>query len=174
MTRWVYAAFLTLATFGLFACGGGRTGSAPKNPDGSRMAMLVHFDRGITPDMTPERVQQMEQLAAWMESDLLAILEKTGYAAARVEDANAPTGPGRNLLRIKITNYSAGSKAARMLVGFGAGSAVLDTHYELIGEGGAVLVAGDPSVGSGRDWKNSARKVNLLTVDSCNARLSQK
>jgi hypothetical protein len=174
MTRWTHALCLLFVTLGLMACGGGRTGSAPKNADGSSVAILVHFDRGITPDMAPDRVQQMEQLASWMENDLLAILDKTGYAASRVEDPNTATGPGRYVLRVKITNYSAGSKAARMLVGFGAGAAVLDTHYELIGDGGAVLVAGDPSVGSGRDWKNSARKVNLETVDACNARLNQK
>jgi hypothetical protein len=35
----------------------------------------------------------------------------------------------------------------------------------------AVALAGDPSVASGRDWTNAARKVNLNTVDSVNAYL---
>jgi hypothetical protein len=170
----IFGLFVVLTSLAFVACGGGRTGSAVKNPDGSAVAFLVHFDRGITADMTPERVDQMQQIATWMEDDLLTILQKTGYAASRTEDPNVQAGPGRYVLRVKIKNYNAGSKAARMLVGFGAGAAVLDTHFELVGDGGALLISGDPSVGSGRDWKNSARKVNLQTVDAVNARLHQK
>jgi hypothetical protein len=164
------SAVLTLVLMG--ACGG-RTGSAPKMPDGSKIAIMVVPDRGITPDMEPARVQQIEQLASWMETDLVEILNKTGYAATRTEDPNVQPGPGRYVLRVTITKYNAGSKAARMLVGFGAGAATLDTHFELVGEAGNVEVTGDPSVGSGRDWKNAARKVNLQTVDTVNARIKQ-
>ena len=174
MTRSIFGLFWMLAALSLIACGGGRTGSAVKNPDGSAVAILCHFDRGITPEMTPEKQEQVQQLATWMEDDLLSILNKTGYAATRVDDPNTPAGPGRYVLHVTIKNYNAGSKAARMLVGFGAGAAVLDTHFDLVGEGGSSLVSGDPSVGSGRDWKNSARKVNLQTVDAVNARLHQK
>jgi hypothetical protein len=170
MTRYVLA--MLVAAF-VFACGGGRTGSAPKNPDGSRIAILLFTDRGIQPDMAPDRVQQIDQMAEWMENDLIDILDKTGYAATRVADANTQAGPGRYVLRVTVKNYSAGSKAARMLVGFGAGAVVLDTHFELFGEAPAPLVIGDPSVGSGRDWTNAARKVNLQTVDAVNARLHQ-
>lgn len=173
MSRIARAVSLTLAALALVACGGARTGSAVKNPDGSRVAIMVVTDRGITAEMEPDRVEQINQLASWMEDDLLAILEKTGYAPMRVE-ADAPPGPGRYLLRVKIRDYNAGSKAARILVGFGAGAAVLNTHFELQGEDGGALVAGDPSVGTGRDWRNAARKVNLQTVDSVNARLHQK
>jgi len=163
-----------LTTVALAACGGGRTGSAAKMPDGSRIAVMVHFDPGITPEMAPDRVEQMTQMASWMEDDLLAILDKTGYAAGRVADPATPPGPGRYMLHVKIKNYNAGSKAARMLVGFGAGAATLDTHFELLADGGAAVVGGDPSVGSGRDWKNAARKVNLQTVDTVNAALNRR
>jgi len=173
MKRFILSLAL-LSTLALVACGGGRTGSAATMPDGSRIAIMVHTDEGLPPDAAPDRVQQVQQLSTWMENDLLAILDKTGYAASRVEDPNTPAGPGRYVLRVKITDYNAGSKAARMLVGFGAGAAVLNTHYELIGEGGTPLVAGDPSVGSGRDWKNSARKINLQTVDAVNTQLHKK
>ncbi|HEY6881922.1 MAG TPA: DUF4410 domain-containing protein [Polyangiales bacterium] len=156
----------------VFACGG-RNGSAKTNPDGSRIAIMLYTDRGIAPDMPPDRVAQIDQMADWMENDLLSILDKTGYAATRVSDANTQAGPGRYVLRVTVKNYNAGSKAARMLVGFGAGAVVLDTHFELIGEAGTPLVIGDPSVGSGRDWTNTVRKVNLQTVDTVNARLHQ-
>ncbi|MET0287414.1 MAG: DUF4410 domain-containing protein [Polyangiales bacterium] len=169
MLRQALVVFLAMFAF---ACAG-RTGSAPKNPDGSRVAIMLFTDRGIPPDAAPDRVAQINQVADWMENDLLAILEKTGYAPTRVADANTPAGPGRYVLRVTIRNYNAGSKAARILVGYGAGGVVLDTHFELVGEAPGPLVIGDPSVGSGRDWTNAARKVNLQTVDAVNARLSQ-
>jgi hypothetical protein len=156
----------------VFACGG-RTGSAPKNPDGSKVAIMLFTDRGIQPDMPPDRVQQIDQMSDWMENDLLSILDKAGYAPTRVTDPSAQPGPGRYVLKVTVKNYSAGSKAARMLVGFGAGAVVLDTHFELFGEGPQPLVIGDPSIGSSRDWTNAARKVNLQTVDAVNARLNQ-
>ena len=144
-------------------------------PDGSQIAILVYNDRGITPDMPPDRVAQIEQLSAWMENDLLTILQKTGYAASQIGDPNTASAPGRYLLRVTLRGYNAGSKAARMFVGFGAGAATLDTHFELLGpDSPAPYVVGDPSVGSGRDWRNSARKVNLQTVDAVNARLHQR
>jgi hypothetical protein len=163
-----------LSALALGACGGGRTGSAATLPDGARIAVLVHLDRGITPDMAPDRVTQIDQIASWMESDLLSILDKTGYAATRVEDPATPAGPGRYVLRVKITEYNAGSKAARMFVGLGAGSAKLNTHFDLVGDGAVALAAGDPSVASSRDWTNAARKVNQQTVDTVNAALHRR
>jgi len=135
---------------------------------------MVHTDERITPDMAPDRVAQINQISQWMENDLLQILEGTGYAATRVEDPATAAGPGRYVVRIAITDYNAGSKAARMLVGFGAGAAVLRTHFELFGpESAGPLLAGDPDVGSGRDWRNAARKVNLQTTDAVNVRIAQ-
>lgn len=173
MLRALIALSLTLPLLASSACGG-RAGKAPTMPNGGPIAIMVHLNRGITPDMPPERVQQMNQLCDWMENDLLAILDDVGYAPTRVADPATQAGPGRELLRVTIKNYNAGSKAARMWVGFGAGAATLDSHFELIGEGGATLIAGDPSVASGRDWRNAARKINLQTVEAVNARLSQK
>lgn len=173
MKRLVLALCSMLTLVALSACGG-RTGSAAKMPDGSRIAMMVHVDPGITPEMAPDRVEQMSQMASWMESDLLAILDKTGYAATRVEDPATQAGPGRYVLHVRVKEYNAGSKAARMLVGFGAGAARLDTHFDLVADGGIAMVGGDPSVASGRDWKNAARKVNLQTVDTVNAALNRR
>jgi hypothetical protein len=170
---WLASCLLTVLALALGACGGGRTGSAVTMPGGGKISIMVFSDRGTPPGTAPDKVQQNEQLGSWMESDLLAILEGTGYAAGRVADPNTPVGPGRYLLRTRIVNYNAGSKAARMLVGMGAGAAKLDMAYELIGPNGSVYVAGAPSVGTGRDWKNAARKVNLETVDAVNARLHQ-
>src|SRR5690349_9678199 len=130
MARWTLSLLLSaFIVCNLVACGGGRTGSAATMPDGSRIAIMVIPDRNLTPDMSPDRVAQINELATWMEGDLIDILNKTGYQATRSEDPSVQAGPGRYVLRIKISNYDAGSKAARIFAGFGAGAAKLDTHF---------------------------------------------
>ncbi|MFT3921281.1 MAG: hypothetical protein QM778_01975 [Myxococcales bacterium] len=102
MTRSTISLLLTaLLSFFAFACGGGRTGSAATMPDGRRIAILVVPDRNLTPDMSPERVEQVNELATWMEGDLIDILNKTGYQATRTEDSSVEAGPGRYVLKIK-------------------------------------------------------------------------
>ena len=162
---------LVLVLSCLLAACAGRTNSAPTLPDGNKIAIVLLPDRGITPDIDAERAKQLNDLGHWMEGDLVDILNKTGYSATRSNDDSIHPGPGRYVLRVKISNYDAGSKAQRILLGFGAGAARLDTHFELIGQDNAVALAGDPSVASGRDWTNAARKINLNTVDSVNAYL---
>ena len=57
-------------------------------------------------------------------------------------------GPNRFLLIVRMVNYNPGSKAARMLVGVGAGSLVLDTQHLLYSGPGQLLLQGSSSVGS--------------------------
>jgi hypothetical protein len=93
MKRCLLVLSLMLTSFVGLGCGGGRTGSAATMPDGSRIAILVFTDRGITPDMPPDKVTQLEQLSLWMERDLMDILNKTGYAASQVTTPARPPGP---------------------------------------------------------------------------------
>jgi hypothetical protein len=151
------------------SCGGQ---SAPTLPGGAKIAILVFFDRG-TAALPPEKAQQVNQLADWLEPDFLSILNNMGFSAAQIADPNTPPGPGRYVVRYRIINYNAGSKAARMFVGYGAGSARLDTGYELIGPNGTVYAQGAPSIASSRDWNYAARKVNQETAKAINNRLHQ-
>lgn len=165
----VQAGLLALALV-LGACGGG--GKAPTMPNGAKIALLVHFDRG-TEGLPPEKVQQVGQLADYAEPDFLNVLNKMGYEASRVDDPNTQPGPGRYVVRYKIIQYNAGSKAARMFVGYGAGSARLDTSYELIGPDGTSYTKGAPSVASSQDWTKAAHKVNKDTAKAIDTRLHQ-
>lgn len=165
-SSWIGAAVVAL----LMACGGAPR--APRMPSGEPYPIVVYTQKGIQPDMPPDRVSQLEQLGTAMEEDIMAILDNAGYAVQRVADpSQAQVGTPRYLLSVTVTNYNAGSKAARMLVGWGAGSAKLETHYELKAPDGSVLTVGDTSVASGRDWRNAVRKVNLQTVDAVNVRM---
>jgi hypothetical protein len=158
--------FLTLA-----ACG---HSGAPTTPSGSKLSIMVFFDRTIPTDTPPEKASQLQQVVDWMEPDLIEVLQSAGYDAGAVGNADAPTGPGRYLLRAQIVNYNGGSKAARMFVGWGAGSARLETSFELVGPGAASYVKGTPGCATGRaDWRHAARKVNQEITNSVTMRLRQ-
>jgi len=127
--------------------------------------LYVLIDRGIEPSFTNYQVNNRDQIGEYMERDLPAVLKKSGFNA-RLIDKRSEYKPaaGSYLLTVKITNYNAGSKVARRFVGFGAGAASMDTHFELFGSGSTPLLSDNQSVGSGRDWKNVVRKVNELTT----------
>ena len=167
-------AVLALLSLCLVASCGGPKG--PTMPDGSKIALLIVPDRGIEPGFNEGQISRRNQVGEWMEADLVKMLRNQGYEPMLVQDpSQAQPGPGRYLLRVKITNYNPGSKAARMFGGIAggvAGKCVLDTHYELVGASG-VMTAGDPSVSSSRDWNYSARKVNQLTAQGVTDRFRQ-
>jgi hypothetical protein len=127
--------------------------------------VLVLIDRGIEPSFTNYQVNNRDQIGDFMERDLPAVLKKSGFNA-RLIDTRSEYKPaaGSYLLTVKITNYNAGSAVARRFVGFGAGAATMDTHFELFGNDSKPLLSDNQSVGSGRDWKRVVRKVNELTT----------
>lgn len=154
------------------ACGGGQR--APTMPNGQKLAIMVIMDRTAPPDATPEKVQQLQQVADEFESDLVDVLRANGYDAAAVAQIDNSNEPGRYLLRTQILSYNAGSKAARMFVGFGAGAARLDAAFELLGPGGASYLKGTPGVSTGKaDWRRVVRKVNEDIANAVNVRLRQ-
>ena len=163
--------WLVCAALALSACGG-RGGSAVTLPNGNKVAIMVYLDRGVTAETPADKAQQLNQLADWLGQDLVDILRGTGYDATLIASKDVPTEVGRYVLHTTIKDYNAGNRAARAFVGFGAGAARLDTEFELIGPAGQVYVKGVPSAGTSRaDWKHVARKINLETVDTVNARL---
>jgi hypothetical protein len=171
--RHVYAGVAALL-FTLSACGG-RQG-APTLPNGQKLSIMVFLDRTPAPETPPEKVQQLQQVQDWMEPDLLNLLRNAGYDAAAIAsmDAAGASAPGRYSLHVQIMNYNGGSKAARMFVGFGAGSARLDAHFDLVGPNGQSYVSGNPGVSTSRaDWQHVTRKVNQEIVAAVNLRLRQ-
>jgi hypothetical protein len=133
---------------------------APAAPTGQAMTLSVVFDRGLD-GRTEDQQNQLNQLGEWMENDLLRMARQGGYDARLIGPGDQlELGPGHYLLTVVFTDYNPGSKAARMLVGFGAGSAALDVHFELRGAGEAPLLVRDHGRASSKDWNYIARKVN--------------
>jgi hypothetical protein len=137
------------------------------------LAVLVFMDRTVSPETPPEKVSQLQEVADFMEPDLLALLRDAGYDAAVVSGEAQPAA-GQYKLNVQITEYNGGSKAARMFVGFGAGAARLATHFELFGPTGTSYTSGSPGASTGRtSWQRVARKVNQEIVSAVGVRLRQ-
>jgi len=116
------------------------------------------------------QIDQREQLNDFMGNDLLRMLNKAGYEASLITNRNQ-YAKGTYLLKVTIVRYNPGSKAARIVVGFGAGAVSLDTRYELFAPGGNLLVSDEHGVGSSMDWTSCARKLNKQTVDAVSGKL---
>jgi hypothetical protein len=129
---------------------------------GSKISVVI--DRGIDSSMNAGQVKNRDQVGEWMEMDLIKLLEKAGFDAQLIKDKSKyKAGAGNYLLVVKVTDYNPGSKAARMMVSYGAGAASMKTHYDLSGNG-SHIGSDDLAVGSGRDWRNVIRKIDEQTV----------
>ncbi len=116
--------------------------------------------------------RESRQMATRMERDLINVLERRGKYSSRILKSkdDFKKGAGEYLLDVRLTRYNAGSKAARIIVGFGAGSATLDIHYELTGPKGNVLLSRDDGCATGLDWQRLARKLNENILAAVQAR----
>ena len=123
-------------------------------------------DDGLTQVQTDQR----EQLNDFMGKDLVRMLSKAGYEANLIGNRNHYT-KGTYLLKVTIIKSNPGSKAARIVVGFGAGAVSLNTRYELFAPGGNLMVSDEHGVGSSMDWTSCARKLNKQTVQAVSGKL---
>ena len=138
---------------------------APLTDAGEKIEIVVVSDRGNPSEMTERQYEYRVEVGQWMERDLLNMLRRSGYEAVLIESKDKfEARKGRYLLTIKIESYNPGSTAARMLVGFGAGAASLDNHYELYGITPQPLMSWNDGVGTSEHWKKLPRKLNANTV----------
>ncbi|MDO3379836.1 DUF4410 domain-containing protein [Geoalkalibacter halelectricus] len=147
---------------------------APKTADGGQVAIYLLADRGIQPDMSNQEVEQLNQVGDFMEKHFLGLSHKSGYAATLIENKDQFTpGPGKYLLSVKVKRYNPGNKAARILVGFGAGAVSMDTHYQLFAQGPEPVLVADDGVGSSRDWIFVVAKLNEKMLEAVTEKIKQ-
>jgi hypothetical protein len=137
--------------------------SAVQAAIGGEVSVFILPDRGIDSNtMSRLQIKQRNQIGQWWEQDMALLLaERNGYETQIITSREEFTpGPGKYLLTNKILRYHAGSKVARMYVGYGVGSANMDVHYELFGEGKDPILVKTDGCGTSRDWRNACRKLN--------------
>jgi hypothetical protein len=129
-----YPLGMCLASSMLLVAGCATAPRAPLTAGGERIEIMVFSDRGNPDEMDERQYQRRIEVGQWMEGDLIDLLTRSGYQAALIGSKEEfKARDGRYLLTVKIVKYNPGSSAARIIVGFGAGAASLDNHYELYG-----------------------------------------
>jgi hypothetical protein len=157
---------LSVVSFVGLSCFGNEAAAAGKP------TVYVVVDRGIESSFTPAQVKNRHAVSVYMEKDMPAVAEQAGFTAVILPNSAAfVPGPGKYLLKVKVTSYNPGSQAARMMVGYGAGTVTMDTNYELRGPGGAVLLADKTHVGSSVSWQKVVRKIDVDTAKAVAAKL---
>jgi hypothetical protein len=112
------------------------------------------FDRGLA-GQTPEKQQQLNQLSEYLERSTVAHFKDAGYEVMKIKSRDQfHPGPGKFLLMVATVQYNPGNKAARVLVGFGAGGLItLKLEFQLLGEAPEPILAKTHERGSIRDWQ---------------------
>jgi len=144
----------------------------------ARTTISVLFDNGVNETLEARQAKAQTQLSGWMNNDLVRVFArytKAGYQAKLIEKRKDFTPqPNNYLLSVKITEYRPGSKAARMIVGFGAGGVSLKIHYELSADGANAILTKNDQTYSGREWMNAARKLNQNMAKAVTEKLESK
>lgn len=144
----------------------------------AKTTICILFDSGVTEALEARQAKAQTQVSEWMNDDLVRVFARyaeSGYQGKLIEKRKDFTpAPNNYLLTVKITEYHAGSKAARMFVGYGAGGTSLKVHYELYADGKNAILTKDDGVFSGREWLNSARKLNENITKAVTEKLGKK
>jgi hypothetical protein len=165
MKRLVLSILLAMTALVLSGCPGAKM-KAPLTEDGKSYSLAVLCDRGITEDKTQGQIDQLNQLGIWAERDLMWMLGRAGYSTRQIYSRSEfDPSSGEYLLSVRVIKYDPGSKAARFLVGFGAGSCSLDRFYELYGDGPEPLLSRDQGAGSSIDYSAVVQKLNQEMID---------
>jgi hypothetical protein len=146
--------------------------------DTSKTMISILFDDGVNSSLNARQAKSQSSLAEWMKRDLVRVFgryAKSGIEAQLIEKKQEfKAGPDNYLLMMKITDYNPGSKAARIIVGYGAGGVSLKIHYDLSANGSSMILSQDDSVFSGREWLNAARKLNQNTAKAVTEKIKGK
>lgn len=156
---------VVLGIAALVASCGSRT-KAPTLDGTKKIRLQIVLDHGVNnAELTEGQVNQRTQVGTWMEGDIVKVANNVGFEAELIQNRDAyQYAEGKYLLVVKIDNYNPGSKAARMVVGMGAGATSLTVQAELFGDGDTALFADALASGSGRDWNYCARACNEQAI----------
>jgi hypothetical protein len=170
--RLIVAAVFLVAVFIIgFVC---PAGAAEKS---AQTTIYVLFDNGVNAGLSARQAKAQSQIADYMDDDLVRVFgryAKAGYDAQLIEKRqDFKPESGNYLLTVKIIDYNPGSKAARIIVGYGAGGVSLKIHYEL-SDGVKTILTKDDGVYSGIEWTRAGRKLNENMAKAITNKLGNK
>ncbi len=161
------------AVTGLFT--GCATSKAPMASGGGKIKIFIVSDRGNPEEMEEKQWRYRNEVGTYMETDLLARLNRTGYEAKLITSKEEfVPGPDTYLISMEIESYNPGSSAARMLVGFGAGACSLDMHYVVFDGQSKKVMEWDDGIGTAGDWRRLPITLDDKLVRKLNTDLAAK
>ena len=113
--------------------------------------------RERTTPQTPDEIELGRRLGALVSARLVEELNKNGIAAFAAATGPVPH-PGDAVIRGEFVTIDKGNRAKRMLIGFGAGSAKLETLVE----GYVVTTGGLVPLGSAQIETSGGKKPGML------------
>jgi len=144
---------------------------APVSSTGEQIKVSVLSDRGDPKEMETRQWQYRNEVGAYMETDLVNRLNRTGYEARLIQsEKEYAAGDNSYLLEVEIKSYNPGSSAARIMVGYGVGACSLDMHY-VVTDGKKVLQEWDDGIGTSGDWRRLPRALDDKLVRKLNVEL---
>lgn len=157
-----------------FITGCGTPYKAPMADDGGKIKLFVVSDRGNENEMEEKQWGYRNEVGSYMESDVLARLNASGYDVQKI-DSKDEFVPEEDsfLLYMRIESYNPGSSAARILVGFGAGSCSLDMHYIVFDESSKKVMEWDDGIGTSGDWHRLTTSLDDKLVRKLDAELAK-
>jgi hypothetical protein len=172
MKKMLFALCLALWTVASIGCAT-RAPKAPLAASGQKIQIQFLCDRGDPATMESRQFQYRQEVGAFMERDLLNRLNKSGYEASQIQKREEfKSGPDRYLLTVKITMYNPGSTAARMMVGYGAGAASMNTAYQLFGADPQPVLEWTDGCGTSEHWSKIPRKLDASAVKKITEKLA--
>lgn len=155
--------FFILITLSLIACS--RSPRAVTHPDGTPINLYLLFDASWeqVDESNENAVSQRRQIESYYKSALPEAFTRAGYNPTLIDSFEQIENPEYYVVDIKLSNYDPGSAAARMLVGFGAGAASMDTRARL-GKAGQKLWEKHYSYGTSQNWKKLVKKTNKVLL----------
>ncbi len=148
----------------------GLTGGCGKNKTHLNPSVLkdlaVLTMGGNFPEKTADQKRELLIALEWLDRDFTKICEKLGIRVTSIKDIQAYKPAMGNLLVIDVERFSAGNRAARAFVGFGAGSASLALNYKLLDENGSLLSEWKDGVSSSKGSTNCAEILNRKALEN--------
>lgn len=159
------ATSLFLLIFFLLGCisGCGQKKADP-NPSVIRDITVLTLDGDVS-GLTADQARELGNTVSWMDRDIIKNLNKAGFRAVLIKSIHDHKAEMGKLLIAEVERFNAGNRAARTLVGFGAGAASLDLRYKLLDEKGGTLAEWRDGVGSSKGATYCAETLNKRAVD---------
>jgi hypothetical protein len=137
--------------------------------------LYLLFDRGLEGN-TLEKQQQLNQLSDFFERDMVGRFKNAGREVIKIKSRNQfHPGPGKYLLMVATVQYNPGDKAARVMVGMGAGGLIyMKVEVRLFGDVPEPIFASKLDRGSIRDWPFVCRALSGDLVKKTSAALDAR